>query len=88
MKAPAQLFFLLKPTSDGWAIDLALYPGNYEYKFLVDGNWILDPTADVCDNSNGIKNNVLAFKPNYVFELKDIENAKKNYSFGHIQPLE
>lgn len=68
--------YFLKRTSDGWAIDLALYPGNYEYKFLVDGNWILDPLAEMCDNSSGIKNNVLAFKPNYVFELKGFENSK------------
>ena len=30
----------------GYAIDLELNPGLYEYKFLVDGVWTLDPDPD------------------------------------------
>jgi 1,4-alpha-glucan branching enzyme len=26
-----------------WAKDMVLNPGKYEYKFVVDGNWINDP---------------------------------------------
>ena len=34
-----------------WGINVALRPGRYEYKFVVDGNWISDP-----NNSNRIVN--------------------------------
>jgi len=31
---------------DGWwYVELALFPGRYAYKFVVDGNWIEDPLA-------------------------------------------
>jgi len=29
-----------------WVADLMLAPGIYEYRFVVDGNWIPDPKAD------------------------------------------
>jgi hypothetical protein len=28
-----------------WAIDLTLIPGSYEYRLVVDGNWMADPNA-------------------------------------------
>ena len=32
--------------SDGkWAKELALVPGRYEYRLVVDGQWICDPAA-------------------------------------------
>jgi 1,4-alpha-glucan branching enzyme len=34
--------------ADGtWETSLTLRPGRYQYKFVVDGNWIHDPTAKV-----------------------------------------
>jgi hypothetical protein len=35
--------FTLAHDDDEWTISLYLKPGKYRYKFLVDGNWILDP---------------------------------------------
>lgn len=26
-----------------WNKDMTLKPGRYEYKFVVDGNWVIDP---------------------------------------------
>jgi hypothetical protein len=28
-----------------WEADLALGPGRYQYKFVVDGQWLPDPNA-------------------------------------------
>lgn len=40
----------LKKTAGGvWRISLQLAPGSYEYKFLVDGNWICEPGVDEYD---------------------------------------
>lgn len=34
---------LTKSKDNIWRRSLTLKPGRYEYKFVVDGNWILDP---------------------------------------------
>jgi hypothetical protein len=50
-----------------WAKELALPPGRYEYRFVVDGQWMDDPAAtELIPNSYGTANAVLvveAHKP-------------------------
>ena len=44
-----------------WTKIVTLAPGNYEYKFLVDGQWQNDPSNDqIVPNSFGTLNNVLS----------------------------
>jgi len=31
-----------------WKVSLSLKPGRYEYRFLVDGNWMNDPACSFC----------------------------------------
>jgi 1,4-alpha-glucan branching enzyme len=47
--------------SDGhWETAVALKPGRYEYKFVVDGDWLLDPAAPgSVPNDYGSRNSVL-----------------------------
>jgi len=47
--------------SDGmWAKELVLPPGSYEYRFVVDGEWVDDPAAtELIPNSFGTANAVL-----------------------------
>lgn len=34
----------MNKTADGrWRVTLRLPPGSYEYKFVVDGNWVCEP---------------------------------------------
>lgn len=51
----------MKLNSEGiWEKILMLYPGRYEYKFLQDGQWKIDPkNTEVCFNRFGTQNNVL-----------------------------
>jgi 1,4-alpha-glucan branching enzyme len=39
-----------------WTVSLSLMPGTYEYKFVVDGNWIPDPDCkdNRGDNHGGV----------------------------------
>ena len=55
----------LKRRNDGqWETTLALGPGRYQYKFLVDGEWIVDPAASQnVANAFGTLNSVLEVKP-------------------------
>ena len=50
----------LKKGKKAWEKDLVLKPGKYEYKFVVDGNWINDPGNDCYIwNSYGTQNSVI-----------------------------
>lgn len=43
-----------------WQRDIKLKSGRYEYKFFVDGNWIIDPkNNNRMGNSFGSENSVL-----------------------------
>ena len=52
----------LKNVGNGrWATDLELSPGRYEYRFVIDGQWISDPQAkDYLPNPYGGFNSVLS----------------------------
>jgi 1,4-alpha-glucan branching enzyme len=40
-----------------WKATVSLKPGRYEYRFLVDGNWVNDPACcDCVPNEFGSKN--------------------------------
>jgi len=42
-----------------WNKTVMIPPGKYEYKFLIDGNWIKDPQNDqTCPNCFGTLNSV------------------------------
>lgn len=51
-------------SKDGtWKVKLNLNPGKYQYKFLVDGQWVNDPKCNVCvPNSFGTLNCVIDVK--------------------------
>lgn len=51
--------------SDGkWAKELSLAPGRYEYRFVVDGEWVDDPAAnELIPNPFGSANAVLEVLP-------------------------
>ncbi|MBD3263949.1 MAG: glycoside hydrolase [Candidatus Omnitrophica bacterium] len=43
-----------------WAKDMVLKPGRYEYKFVIDGEWLPDPdNKNVTSNSFGSHNSVV-----------------------------
>ncbi|MFI5172841.1 MAG: glycogen-binding domain-containing protein [Chitinophagales bacterium] len=63
-------------TADGWQIPFVLAPGNYEYKFIVDGKWITDPDNDL-KRVGEDPNSVLIIKSNYTFLLNTFPAAKE-----------
>lgn len=58
----------MQRTATGWEIPLTLATGNYEYKFVVDGQWITDPENPNINKESG--NSFLAFNPNHTFTFK------------------
>lgn len=67
---------VMNKTADGWELPYVLRPGNYEYKFIVEGQWTLDRTAPIMDDGKGEQNNFVACQANYTFRLKGRANAR------------
>ncbi|HET6461712.1 MAG TPA: isoamylase early set domain-containing protein [Syntrophales bacterium] len=38
---------LKKDKEGNWSTVASLYPGNYEYRYIVDGGWRDDPTCEI-----------------------------------------
>ena len=55
----------MKRHGDGhWGTAIALAPGRYQYKFIVDGEWIADPAAQKnVPNEHGSLNSVIEVRP-------------------------
>lgn len=62
--------------AEGWELPYVLGPGNYEYKFIVDGEWMTDPANSLTTGSGIFTNSFLSVKPNYAFRLKDYLDAE------------
>ena len=52
----------LKKVGDEWIVQTVAEPGKHMYKFIVDGNWILDPANKETGNENGHVNSVIVVK--------------------------
>jgi 1,4-alpha-glucan branching enzyme len=71
--------WLLHKTSTGWELRYTLGPGNYQYRFVVDGKWIDDPANPlfVYSRDHHVRNAFLIIQPNYTFRLKGYPDAKE-----------
>ncbi|MFA6450786.1 MAG: glycogen-binding domain-containing protein [bacterium] len=50
----------MKKDANGiWAKAVVVKPGEYHYKYMVDGEWWLDPEKETAANPYGTENNVL-----------------------------
>jgi len=66
---------MMDQTDKGWQLPYAVAPGNYEYKFIVDGKWTNDPTNPFTAGSGDTQNSFIALKANHLFELNKYPNA-------------
>lgn len=52
-----------KDIRGNWTVKVSLNPGKYEYKFIVDGNWLNDPKcASTVANNFGTQNSIIEVK--------------------------
>jgi hypothetical protein len=72
----------MSKTATGWEIPYVLGPGNYEYKFIVDGKSIADPARPESATEN--RTSYLVLNPNYTFRLKEFKTAKKVFLSGEF----
>ncbi len=67
---------VMDKTEKGWQLPYVIAPGNYEYKFIVDGDWITDPANPITTQSGDQINSFIALKANHLFELNKFQKAK------------
>jgi Glycogen recognition site of AMP-activated protein kinase len=65
-------------TKTGWELPYTVGPGNYEYRFVVDGQPITDPADSlfVRDRHKDRVNSFLIIQPNYTFRLRGYPDAR------------
>ena len=59
-----------------WILPYTFAAGNYQYKFIVDGNWITDPANPHVAREGDKTNSLLSVSPNHTFHLKGYGDAK------------
>jgi hypothetical protein len=68
----------MRPVKGGWEIRVSLEPGRYEYKYIVDGNWITDPgNLEKVENVHGTYNSVLKVTQKVTFFLEGFSDAQQ-----------
>ena len=64
-------------SSIGWQLYYVVGPGNYEYKFIVDGKWITDPDNPNSTGTGVYQNSFIAHKANHIFVLDQYPEARQ-----------
>jgi len=73
----------MRKTNGGWELPYTLGPGNYEYKFIVDGKSSADPNNPEIRGIKGHSgNSFFTIGANYSFRLKGYANAKTVFLSG------
>jgi 1,4-alpha-glucan branching enzyme len=74
----------LKKSGSQWVAQMVLPSGNYQYKFLVDGTWLVDPSNPVQVIEDGQTNSFLAVNPNHTFKLTGYPDAHAVHLAGNF----
>ena len=70
--------FKMTKVEDGWELTLKIRPGEYQYRFIVDGKWIEDPNnPNKIENEYHQYNSLINIKEYTAFKLRGYTNAKK-----------
>ncbi|MEM1001312.1 MAG: glycogen-binding domain-containing protein, partial [Bacteroidota bacterium] len=75
--------FKMDKVENGWTITLQLRPDRYEYKFIVDGEWLADPNnPDLVENEYHGSNSVINVTKIVEFKLWGHEDAEEVFLSG------
>lgn len=74
----------MEKKEDVWAFDYVLKPGNFTYRYYVDGKWMPDPTNPHSIGRDKKKQSILTVEPNHSFELEGFKQAKEVFLTGNF----
>jgi hypothetical protein len=69
-------------TDSGWTAYVKLAPGKYWYKFIVDGNWMIDNDNQLKENDGQGNINSVFYRTNTIFTLNGFTDARKVFLAG------
>ncbi len=73
----------LQKTATGWELPILLDTGTYTYRFIVDGNWIVDPSnPNKFPNEFNDFNSVISIGKPVLFMLNGLPDAKEVFLAG------
>ena len=66
--------------SDGdfWAKSFIIPPGTYTYKYVVDGEWMHDPSKETVDDGKGNVNNVITVEDKFTSKIRQLEDEMED----------
>jgi hypothetical protein len=79
----------MQKTDSGWIYHVKLAPGKYWYKFVADGQWMVDRDNHSSENDGEGNVNSVYYKTNVHFRLPGFTNARKAFlsgSFNNWKP--
>ena len=69
--------FKMDKTGNGWEFTLKMKPDAYQYRYIVDGQWMEDPNnSNKAENEFGEYNSIIDIKAYTTFKLKGYTEAK------------
>lgn len=71
---------LTENSSGEWTGAFTLAPGDYLYKYVVEGEWVVDPTKEVVIDDAGIENNRIVVEDRITKCLREILESRANIS--------
>ena len=81
--------FFMQKTQSGWELTLDLSAGIYEYKFIVDGEWMHDPMNEMTiENQHQTLNSILLVGQEVTFDLYGFAQAEEIYLVGSFNNWE
>jgi 1,4-alpha-glucan branching enzyme len=66
----------MEKSGGGWQLPYVLAPGNYEYKFIEDGRWMVDSANPYVNGEGRYTNSFLAVQPNHTFVVDTFPDAR------------
>jgi len=77
---------LSQRTADEWAGTVALPPGSYLYKYVVDGEWLVDPGVRVVTDQHGNQNNQVIVEDRLTACLREIAETRADLETSLSRP--
>lgn len=72
----------MKKVDSGWIATVALAPGKHYYKFIADGDWMVDNDNALIENDGMGNDNSVYYKTNQQFSLNGYTHLKKLFVAG------
>jgi hypothetical protein len=79
--------FIFGREGDEWICRIDLEPGKHAYKFIVDGNWLLDPdNPETEDDDYGVKNSVIIVPKSHGQQTRPVRRSRRKVLIATTVP--